>query len=100
MLFWVKLVSQLADAGLGTAAAFYWFKSAQIRTPESFAIHVVRPAMGILDQPLGGTYMGNGYSSELNELAAKLKEQSHLSKMAATYAAGAAVLQAALIFFP
>jgi hypothetical protein len=72
----------------------------QITTAEAFSIYVVKPDMAPLGQPLGGTYMGNAYSEDLQELASKLREQSELSKRAATYAAIAAILQAVLIFIP
>lgn len=37
------------------AAAVFWFKSAEIETPENFFIHIVRPDH---DQLLGGNPLG------------------------------------------
>ena len=99
-MFWIKIALQIADAALAGGAAIYWYWSSQIKTPETFSIYVVKPDTIPLGQPLGGKYMGNAYSEDLKELATKLREQSELSKKAATYAAIAAALQAVLIFIP
>ena len=51
-------------------AAVLWFKSAVIKTPESFSIHVVKPDMEPMGgNPVGGTYAGQAYSQDLINLA-------------------------------
>src|SRR4051812_3617776 len=101
MLWLIKIALQVFGAALAGLAALYWYWSTQVKTPEAFSIHVVKPHMAPLGgDPIGGKYMGQAYSKDLLELANKLREQSELSKKAAAYAAAAAGLQAILIFFP
>jgi len=79
-------------------AAVLWLGSAVVKTPENFSIHVARAdgRMGepLGGHPLGGTYVGHGYSSDLIALANALRKQSRLSGYAAISAGVSAVLQA------
>ena len=88
---------QFISALSAVTAAVLWFLSARVRTPESFSIHVVRSdsfAGQMLGGPLGGEYMGHGYSPGLNELAQALRKQSRLSGCGAIAAGISALLQA------
>jgi hypothetical protein len=79
-------------------AAYVWFKSAKVQTPDSFSIYVARPYNSPLgDNPLNASYMGQGYSEDLTNLGESLSKQSKLSAKAATVAALAAIFQAASI---
>jgi len=84
---------QVAGAGFALAAAYFWWQSARVQTPKTFSIHVVKPEMGILGEPLGGTYVGHGYSEELTNLGKALVWQSQLSGRAAICAAISAGIQ-------
>ena len=84
--------AQFASGFFALLAAVLWLKSALVRTPEKFSIHVVE-APGLLGQPLGTEYVGYGYSPELSELAGVLIRQSKWSAGAAMSAAVAAFLQ-------
>jgi hypothetical protein len=88
----------LIAAGFAFVAAVLWFRSAKIvKTPPRFAIHVVRPPgegpLGV--DPMDGTYIGQGYSKDLDELADALKRQSNTSAWAARCAGISALLWAA-----
>lgn len=78
-------------------AAVIWLRSASVKTPSGFSIHIVKPdglfgsPMG--GDPLGGTYMGHAYSKDLQDLAAALKKQSRQSAIAAIFAGSSAILQ-------
>lgn len=89
---------QILSITTAVAAAIFWFLSAVVRTPKSFAVHVVR-AEGPMGQPMGGpvggTYVGQAYSNDFLELASALKRQSRLSALAAVFAGVSAGLQAA-----
>ncbi len=74
-------------------AALLWFKSARIKTPNTFSIHVVKSRGQLGGNPMGGTYMGNAYSNDLQDLAAALKLQSTWSARAAVFAGISATLQ-------
>jgi hypothetical protein len=92
---------QYLSAFFALAAAILWVKSALIRTPSSFAINVARPT-GVFGtplggDPLGGTYFGQGYSEDLNELGRQMRRQSRWSAAAAVCAAVGAVLQGGAI---
>ena len=81
------------------AAATLWFVSAIVKTPTSFAIHVVRPQQQLLGgNPMGGTYVGQAYSEDLVSLANALKRQSRFSALAAFCAGISALLQTASVF--
>lgn len=75
-------------------AAILWFLSAKIKTPNSFSIHVVKPdEMPLGGNPMGGTYQGHAYSSDLIKLAESLSQQSKLSAWAAIFAGLSAIIQ-------
>ena len=79
----------------GLTAAILWFFSAVVPMPESFSIHVAKPDMGPLGgDPVGGTYVGHGYSPELTELANAFRRQSKLSGWAARLTALAVIFHA------
>lgn len=94
----------LACAFFAFAAAALWLWSARIKTPEKFAIHVVRGTTW-MQQPLGGgaidaEFVGTAHSKDLVALANGLRRQSELSGWAAISAAVAAILQGLLVFLP
>jgi hypothetical protein len=96
----IYLTLQVLDAGLAIAAAVYWYRSSKVSTPSQFSIHVIKPEMAPLGQPLGGKYVGHGFSQDLQQLGDALNEQSRLSKTAAIFAALTALLQGLLVFIP
>jgi|SRR6266581_6314251 len=85
---------QWASAVFALLAAGLWLKSATIKTPSSFPIHVVKPTTGFMGTPLGATYVGHGQSPALNELGEALCAQSKWSAMAAVFAAASGICQA------
>ena len=82
----------MAAAIFGLVAAWFWFRSAKIITPKQFNITVAKPSMGPLGDPLGGTFVGMGYSQELTDLGQALIKQSHLSGYAAICTAISVIL--------
>ncbi|MGZ4924199.1 MAG: hypothetical protein ACXV5H_09640 [Halobacteriota archaeon] len=80
-------------------AAILWLKSAMVKTPSSFPIHVIQPDSFSrpFGEPLGGTYVGHGHSPALNELGEALCRQSKWSAVAAVFAAISALCQALAI---
>lgn len=63
-------------------AATLWFKSAVIKTPVSFTIHVVKPDQdSMLGTPMDGTYAGQAYSKDLINLANALKNKVVLAPL-------------------
>lgn len=90
---------QWASAGFAVIAAGLWLKSAMVKTPSSFPIHVVQPDSFSrpFGQPPGGTYVGHGHSPALNELGEALRRQSKWSAAAAAVAAASAFCQALAI---
>ncbi|MGO9567321.1 MAG: hypothetical protein ACLP5H_07265 [Desulfomonilaceae bacterium] len=82
------------------AAACLWVVSAIVKTPTSFAIHVVHPqSEGPLGgNPMDGTYVGQAYSEDLVSLANALKRQSKFSAFAACCAGFSAFLSAISVF--
>jgi len=81
-----KTVVNVAAVISNLAAAGLWWWSARVATaPKEFPMAVVRPdQMWMpLGQPLGGTYVGHGYSPQLDEYGAALNRQSKLSAWAA-----------------
>jgi hypothetical protein len=93
-----RIVLNCAGAVTGFVGAILWLWSARIKTPERFAIHVAKPQMEPMGQPLGGTYVGNGYSPELTTLANALMRQSRLSACAAIATAVSVLLTTAAGF--
>ena len=89
--------AQFTSATLAFLAGCIWFWSVNVRTPESFPIHVVEPIPKPMD-PLGAKYIGYGYSSELTMLANNLKTQSARSGLGAVLAGASAFCQV-LSFF-
>ena len=89
---------QVLSAIAAGVAAYLWWKSAKVTTPGRFIITVIKPDMKPLGEPLGGKYMGHGYSEELTRLGAALVGQSRLSGYGAQAAAVAAAFQALAIF--
>jgi len=69
---WVAAIFQGGSACFAVYAAWLWWKSALIKTPETFPIYVVSI-----------TGVGTGHSPAINELGNKLGEQSALSARAA-----------------
>lgn len=102
---WAATVCQVLSAGFAFLAAALWWRSAIIETPEKFSVHVVKPRERPLGgDPFGGTYVGQAYSNDFQELGTKLRQQSKLSARAAThagisaaFAAVAAILQVILM---
>jgi hypothetical protein len=91
VLTFLDVTTALFAAG----AAVLWYKSSVVKTPKNFAIHVAKPNHGgPLGGPLGGTYVGHGYSQELQQLGEALVRQSRLSAQAALCATASAILQA------
>jgi hypothetical protein len=80
------------------AAAMLWWLSAIVKTPKSFAVHVVRPndpmRLPLGGNPLGGAYVGNAYSKDFSVFTDALRRQSKLSALAAICAGVSAALQA------
>jgi hypothetical protein len=92
MMSAITILSALFAIG----AAVLWFFSAVVKTPTSFAIHVVRPQQQPMGgNPMGGTYGGQAYSEDLISLANALKRQSKFSAGAAICAGISALLQTA-----
>ena len=91
-------VITILSALFAIAAAILWFVSAIVKTPTSFAIHVVRPHLPPMGDPLGATYVGQAYSEDLISLANALKRQSKFSAWAAICAGISAFLQAVSVF--
>ncbi len=90
------MILQWGSGIFALLAAPLWLKSAKIKTPSSFPIHVVKPdgfgrPMG---DPHGATYMGQGHSPSLNELGEALRCQSKWGAAAAVFAAVSAICQA------
>ena len=84
---------QWGSAAFAVVAAVLWLKSAMVKPPSSFSIHVVRPNSLPYGTPLGGTYVGHGHSPELNELGDALRRQSKWSAAAAGFAAASALCE-------
>ncbi len=90
----MKTTIDILSAICAVVAAIVWWQSARVKTPDKFNIAVVKPdtqPMG--GNPIGGTYIGNAYGQDLNNLADALKKQSQLSARAAVFAGIAAFLQ-------
>ena len=79
---WVIIALKIALAISAGVSAYYWWRSAQIKTPKGFTIYVVEPI---------------AISPELKELCEKLVEQANLNKLAAAYAAASAVVGAVIM---
>jgi len=93
MIFFESVCQWLAII-TGVIAAWLWLKSAKPPATTTFNIHVVKPDMASLGQPLGGTYVGHGRSEELDQLGKDLVKQSRLSAWAARTTAVSVVMQA------
>jgi len=95
----LSMLLTILSALFAITAAALWFVSAVVKTPDRFAIHVVRPngPMGrpLGGNPIGGTYVGQAHSSDLVALASALRRQSKFSAWAAGCAGISALLQAA-----
>jgi len=90
----MKITIDILSAVCAIVAAYIWWQSAKVKTPDKFNIHVVKPnAQPMGGNPMGGTYMGHAYGQDLNDLAGALKRQSQLSARAAIFAGAAAFLQ-------
>lgn len=99
----IQIVALLrcASAVFAVVAAVLWFKSAKVKTPSSFPVNVVQgdSFSQPFAQPLGGTFVGQGYSPALNELGEALRRQSKWSAWAAGFAAVSALFQALTMLF-
>lgn len=89
---------QWGSAVFAGIAAVLWLKSAMIKTPSSFPIHVIQPDSFSrpFGEPLDGTYVGHGHSPALNDLGEAFRRQSKWSASAALFAAASAICQALL----
>jgi hypothetical protein len=94
----VEAVCQWFSVIAGFGAAWLWLKSATPPSSTTFSITVTRSdsPMGqpLGGGPLGGTYVGHGYSPELNQPGTDLANQSKLSARAARVTAASVFLQA------
>jgi hypothetical protein len=88
---------QYVSAAFAFAAAILWWKSAIVKTPDRFSIHVLRTS-GLMAQPLFAKYVGHGHSPELENLGAALISQSRWNGWGAKCAAVAATLQGTAVF--
>ena len=97
-MYILNILSALFAVGAGTL----WLVSARVKTPEHFAVHVVKgdsPFQQPLgNNPLGGTYVGQAYSRDFESLGNALRKQSQLSAAAAACASIAAFAQAVSLF--
>jgi hypothetical protein len=93
----ISAVAGYASASTAFIAAALWLWSARIVIPDpgQFPIVVVRPDLGPMGQPLGGTYVGNGYSEALQQWASNVStafgQQSRRSAWAAVSAGISAI---------
>jgi hypothetical protein len=93
----ISMAANAVSAFASIIAAVLWWLSANVTIPDpgQFPIGVVRPDTGPLGQPLGGTYVGSGYSKELQSWATTVSSafasQSKRSGWAARSAAVAAI---------
>lgn len=93
------IILEMSLAACAILAAMFWLISARVKTPQSFSIHVVKPET----QPfggnavMGGEYMGNAYSEDINNLAAALIKQSRWSSGGALFGSLSAILLAVSI---
>jgi hypothetical protein len=88
-------IANLGSAAFAIGAAFLWFRSARIETPDSFPV-----AVNIIVSSYDGSASGDGSSLALSELGVALKRQSQLSAQAAICAGVAAILGAAALLLP
>ncbi|OQX25257.1 MAG: hypothetical protein BWK80_16520 [Desulfobacteraceae bacterium IS3] len=88
-------VLQWGAAVFAVIAAALWLKSAMVKTPSSFPIHVVQPdsLSSPFGGPFGGTHVGQGQSPALKKLGEALCRQSKWSAAAAAFAAASALCQ-------
>src|ERR1700722_11231566 len=87
----------ITSALISGVAAILWLLSARVKTPETFQVHVVRPDMAPMGGPVGGQFVGHGYSTELTDLANALRRQSKLSAQAAICTAVSVFVQIAAL---
>lgn len=86
---------QLASAGAALAAGALWFWSVKVAFPDRYTINVVRPDEGLFGpEPMGGTFVGQAYSSDFKRLTSALATQSKRNSYAALAAGLSAILQA------
>lgn len=95
---YISTILMLFSAVTAIVAAFFWWKSAKVETPDSFPFYVVQHR----EMPLGvgrdgsmldgGKFIGNAYSDNINKLADALKKQSKMSSIGAIFAAISALL--------
>jgi hypothetical protein len=98
MHIYLRIIFEIISAGLAFYAAYLWYKASKITTPESFSIHVVKPDSGPFGgNPLGSTYMGQGYSEDLTNLGQSLSRQGKENAKAALFAGFAAITQGFII---
>lgn len=93
----IETGAQILSAIFALAAAYLWWLSTRVSTPNRFPIHVVKPDMSSMPHVMGGTYVGHGHSPELTNLANALKVQSRRNMKAAFCAGGSAAWQALAI---
>ncbi|MEW6438814.1 MAG: hypothetical protein AB1508_16775 [Pseudomonadota bacterium] len=96
-----ELISKYGEIGsalFAFVAAILWVLSATVKIPKTFSINVLTEHTEDAEFP-GSQIIASGWgeSAELTELGMKLGEQSRLSAFAAIAAAGAAILQVAVI---
>lgn len=90
-----QLVCQWGSVVLALLAAFFWWRSAVVETPDPnwLDITVVKPHGPAPLGPVGASFVGVGQSQALSELMLALDKQSKLSGVAALFAAAAALAQ-------
>ncbi|WP_296231543.1 hypothetical protein [uncultured Pseudomonas sp.] len=94
ILKFAQLVSQWGSVLLAILAAWFWWRSAVVETPDPnrLGITVVKP-LGPAPMVAGASFVGVGQSEHLKRLMLALARQSKLSGVAARYAAAAAIAQ-------
>ena len=89
---------QLVSAFCALIAAAFWFWSVKVVFPARYNVHVVRPDMSPMSNPMGGTYIGHAYSSDFDHLTKAQHTQSRRNAIGAVAAGISALLQAASLF--
>ena len=87
------------SAAFALRAAFLWWRSSQVNSPNKFPIEIILMHTAS-DAPGGAEILSSGSSPELDNIGAALIEQSHLSASAAISASIAAALQALALATP
>lgn len=78
----------------GFLSAILWFTSALGKVPDKLSIPVVKSDVEPMGQPLGGTYVGQASSPDLEKIVKSLRKQACLNTWAALCTCIAVLLQA------